>query len=173
MHSRSNALMQSVMSAISKALDGFVVALLVVMSLLVIINVGLRFLFNSSIVMSEEVSRFIFVWVVYTGSIIAMRDDEHIYVDFIRKKMPKSLQKILIVFCNLAMLLCCLLFLQGSIELTSINMSDRSPVAGVPMGWVYASGAVGSAGMALVIVLRIVRLFACGFDKALQGKDAR
>ena len=164
--------MQAIMSGISKALDGFVVALLVVMSLLVIVNVALRFLFNSSIVMSEEVSRFIFVWVVYVGSIIAMRDDDHIYVDFIRKKMPKGLQKLLIVIVNLSMLLCCLLFLKGSIELTSINMSDRSPVAGVPMGYVYASGAVGSAGMAIVIVLRLVRLFTRGFDQALKGKVA-
>ncbi|MGN0908218.1 MAG: TRAP transporter small permease [Succinivibrio sp.] len=164
--------MQSLMTAISKALDGFVVALLVVMSLLVIVNVALRFLFNSSIVMSEELSRFIFVWVVYVGSIIAMRDDDHIYVDFIRKKMPRGLQKFLIVLVNLAMLVCCLLFLQGSIELTSINMSDRSPVAGVPMGYVYAAGAVGSAGMAAVIVLRVIRLFTRGFDKALEGKVA-
>ncbi len=171
MHPRSIH-MQAIMSGISKALDGFVVALLVVMSLLVIVNVALRFLFNSSIVMSEEVSRFIFVWVVYVGSIIAMRDDDHIYVDFIRKKMPKGVQKFLIVFVNLAMLVCCLLFLKGSIELTSINMSDHSPVAGVPMGYVYAAGAVGSAGMAIVIVLRLIGFFTRGFDQALKGKVA-
>ncbi len=165
--------MRNTMSVISKGLDALVVAMLTAMSVLVIANVALRFLFNSSIVVSEEISRFIFVWVVYTGSIIAMRDDDHIYVDFIRKKTPKAFQKFLIIVCNLAMLVCCLIFLKGSIELTQINMSDRSPVAAVPMGYVYASGIVGSAGMALVIVIRIIKYLTRGMDTAFCGKEER
>ena len=79
--------MEKISQVISKSLDLFSVVLLVIMSLLVIINVALRFIFNSSIVFSEEISRFLFIWVVYIGAIIAVRDDSHIYVDFLRNKL--------------------------------------------------------------------------------------
>lgn len=129
------------------------------MSLLVIVNVGLRFFFSSSIVVSEELSRFLFVWIVFIGSIIAMKEDSHIYVDFIRRKFPRPVQFVLELLVNLAMLYCCYFLFMGSFELTLYNMVDKSPVAGIPMGYVYASGAVGSGGMAIVIIIRIIDLF--------------
>ena len=55
--------MDSIFKTVSKALDVFCVVLLVIMSLLVIVNVAMRFLLNSSIVFSEEISRFLFTCV--------------------------------------------------------------------------------------------------------------
>ncbi len=151
--------MDSIFKTVSKALDVFCVALLVVMSLLVIVNVAMRFLLNSSIVFSEEISRFLFIWVVYIGAIIAVRDDSHIYVDFIRKKFPEKLQFVLKVVCELAMILGCLFFFLGSIDLTEVNITDHSPVAGISLGFVYSAGLLGSFGMIIMLIIRLIRLF--------------
>jgi TRAP-type C4-dicarboxylate transport system permease small subunit len=149
----------SISKTVSKALDVFCVVLLVIMSLLVIVNVAMRFLLNSSIVFSEEISRFLFIWVVYIGAIIAVRDDSHIYVDFIRKKFPVKLQFVLKVVCEIAMILGCLLFFLGSIDLTEVNITDHSPVAGISLGFVYSAGLLGSFGMMIMLCIRLIRLF--------------
>lgn len=151
--------MEKISQVISKSLDIFSVVLLVVMSLLVIVNVAMRFLFNSSIVFSEEISRFLFIWVVYIGAIIAVRDDSHIYVDFLRKKLPQGLQFFLKVVCEIAMLIGCTLFFLGSIDLTEVNITDHSPVAGISLGFVYFAGLAGSLGMIIMLLIRLVRLF--------------
>ncbi len=151
--------MEKISQVISKSLDLFSVVLLVIMSLLVIINVALRFIFNSSIVFSEEISRFLFIWVVYIGAIIAVRDDSHIYVDFLRNKLPSWLQFFLKVVCEIAMIIGCTLFFLGSIDLTEVNITDHSPVAGISLGYVYSAGLVGSFGMIVMLCIRLVRLF--------------
>lgn len=151
--------MEKISQVISKSLDIFSVILLVLMSVLVIVNVALRFIFNSSIVFSEEISRFLFIWVVYIGAIIAVRDDSHIYVDFIRKKFPMWVQFTLKVVCEIAMIIGCALFFLGSIDLTEVNITDHSPVAGISLGYVYSAGLVGSFGMIVMLCIRLFRLF--------------
>lgn len=150
--------MEKISQVISKSLDVFSVVLLVVMSLLVIINVALRFIFNSSIVFSEELSRFLFIWVVYIGAIIAVRDDSHIYVDFIRKKLPQGIQFFLKIVCEIAMLIGCTLFFLGSVDLTEVNITDHSPVAGISLGFVYSAGLLGSFGMIIMLLIRLYRV---------------
>lgn len=150
--------MEKVGNAIIRILEMLVVALLGVMSLLVIINVALRFFFSSGIVVSEEVSRFLFIWVVFIGSIIAMKEDAHIYVDFIRKKFPRPVQFVIKLLVTLAMLYCCYFLFLGSVELTEYNSVDKAPVTGISMGYIYVSGAVGSFGMAVVLIIRLLQL---------------
>ena len=70
--------MQNISNIIMKSLEILVVIILAVMSILVIVNVGLRFAFSSGIVVSEELSRFLFIWVVFLGAIIAMKSDSHL-----------------------------------------------------------------------------------------------
>ena len=65
--------MQQLSNLITKGLEILVVLILAGMSLLVIINVALRFIADSGIVVSEELSRFMFIWVVFIGAILAMK----------------------------------------------------------------------------------------------------
>lgn len=147
-------------SAIMKCLEVLIVAIISVMSILVIVNVALRFFFSSSIVISEELSRFLFIYIVFLGAIVAMKEDAHIYVDFIAKFFPRPIQWFLKTIVEFAMLGCCYVLMLGSWELTEYNMVDKSPVAGIPMGYIYFAGVVGAVGMGLVIIVRICKHFA-------------
>lgn len=149
--------MERIGNAIIKCLEVVIVGLITVMSILVIINVGLRFFFSSSIVVSEELSRFLFIYIVFLGSIVALKEDGHIYVDFIAKAFPRPVQWLLKLIVNCCMLLCCYVLLMGSLELTEYNMVDKSPVAGIPMGYIYFSGAIGAVGMGIVLIIRIIK----------------
>jgi len=48
-------------------------AFLAVMVVMVFGNVVLRYAFNSGIIVSEEVSRWLFLWVTFLGAIVALR----------------------------------------------------------------------------------------------------
>lgn len=148
--------MQQLSNLLTKGLEVLVVLILSVMSLLVIVNVALRFIADSGIVVSEELSRFLFIWVVFLGSILAMKEEGHIYVDFMRKAMPKPIQSFVKLFCYCAMLYCCYLLCVGSYELYKFNMEDLSPVAQIPMGYIYISGSIGAVGMGIILIFKIL-----------------
>ena len=60
----------------------FLIALfLAIMVVLVFGNVVLRYAFNSGITVSEELSRWLFVWLTFLGAIVAMREHGHLGVD--------------------------------------------------------------------------------------------
>ena len=68
----------------SRASKRVLAALLLGMVLMVFGNVVLRYAFNSGIQVSEELSRFFFVWLTFIGAIVAMRDGTHLGMDALR-----------------------------------------------------------------------------------------
>ncbi len=48
------------------------------MVVLVFGNVVLRYAFNSGITVSEELSRWLFVWLTFVGAVVALRDHAHL-----------------------------------------------------------------------------------------------
>lgn len=80
------------------ALIGFVEWVLVVMfgimAILVFGNVVLRYGFNSGIVFSEEVSRFLFMWLTLIGALIVMKDHGHLGMNSLVSRLGERGQRI-------------------------------------------------------------------------------
>src|SRR5437762_8951922 len=62
---------------------------LAIMVVLVFGNVFLRYAFNSGITVSEELSRWLFVWLTFVGAVVAMRDRAHLGMDSVITRLPK------------------------------------------------------------------------------------
>ena len=61
-----------------RAIDLLIAAALAVMVVLVFGNVVLRYALNSGIAVSEELSRWLFVWLCFLGAVVALRDGAHL-----------------------------------------------------------------------------------------------
>ena len=128
------------------------VVLLAVMVILVFGNVVLRYGFNSGILISEELSRWMFIWVTFLGSIIAMRENGHLGSNFVVRAFPPKARRVSLILGRLAMLYICWLLFQGSLAQTQINLSVAAPITGYSTGWVYSSGIVFSIAAALILL---------------------
>ena len=58
------------------------------MVVLVFGNVVLRYAFNSGITVSEELSRWLFVWLTFVGAVVALRDHAHLGMDSVVSRLP-------------------------------------------------------------------------------------
>jgi TRAP-type C4-dicarboxylate transport system permease small subunit len=125
---------------------------LAIMVVLVFGNVVLRYAFNSGITVSEEVSRWLFVWLTFLGAIIAMREHGHLGVDTLVKRLPVMGKKICLIVSQLLMLFATWLFLTGSIEQTIINWDVAAPASGLSTGIFYAVGIVFSISTGLILL---------------------
>ena len=110
------------------------------MVVLVLGNVILRYGFNSGITVSEELSRWGFVWLTFTGAIIAMREHTHLGMDTVVSKLPVLGKKICFVLSHLIMIGCVLLFMSGAYDQTVINIGVEAPASGLSSGFFYGVG---------------------------------
>lgn len=144
---------------ISKALDRLcglfshlMVIFLALMVVMVFGNVVLRYVFNSGITMSEELSRWLFVWMTFLGSIVAIRKHSHLGTDSLIARLPVVGKKICFVIAHLLMIYMCWLMGRGAWTQTVINYESTSAVMGVSMAWFYASGVLFAVLAGLLLV---------------------
>ncbi|SHL06539.1 TRAP transporter small permease [Phytopseudomonas punonensis] len=148
----------------SRLFESIVVFCMGTMVILVFFNVVLRYGFNSGIALSDEGARYLFVWLTFIGAVVALRDNAHLGVDLLYRRLPAFGQRICAVVAELMMLFCVSLFLIGSYKQTVINMDNLSPVANLPLGLMYAAGVVCSLGMAAIMIKRLYLLLFCHVD---------
>jgi TRAP-type transport system small permease protein len=135
-----------------------VVLCLAAMVVLVFGNVVLRYGFNSGIAMSEELSRWFFVYLTFLGAVVAMREHRHLGVDSFVKLLPAAGKKACLIVSHLLMLFATWLFLQGSWAQTKINIGSTAPASGLSMGWVYGVGIVFSVSVGLILAYDLYRI---------------
>ena len=147
------ALADRVLRGYTRVLDVLSGICLAIMVVLVFGNVVLRYTFNSGITVSEELSRWLFVWLTFMGAVVALREHGHLGMDAFVSRLPVVGKKICLVIAQLAMLYVSWLLLAGSWAQVVINWETEAPVTGASVGIFYASGVLMGAS-AIVILLR-------------------
>ena len=146
------ALADRVLRGYTRALDALSGLCLALMVVLVFGNVVLRYTFNSGITVSEELSRWLFVWLTFMGAVVALREHGHLGVDAMVARLPRLGKKICLVLAQVAMLYVSWLLLTGSWAQTVINWETEAPVTGASVGIFYASGVLmGASAMAILL----------------------
>ena len=141
-----------------KGLEFLIVACLVAMVFMVFGNVVLRYTMNSGILISEEMSRYCFIWLTYIGAMVAMREKGHLGVDTLVRRLPMLGKKVCFFLSEFLMLICNLLFLQGTWRMHELQVTNVSPVVGISMIWIYGLGYVVSVVMALINLNMLYKL---------------
>ncbi|MGL4282334.1 TRAP transporter small permease [Eubacterium aggregans] len=65
-------------------------ALFYIMTILIVVQVGLRYFLGIGLSWGEELSRIIFVWLMYFAISYATRNQRHIRVSFLANKTPEK-----------------------------------------------------------------------------------
>lgn len=136
------------------------------MTMLVFLNVVLRYGFNSNLTVTEELGRYLFVWLTFLGGISAFIRNRHVRVDTFLRLMPDKLQRIVGILSNLAMLACCVLILIGGWQLTKSNMANYLPISDLPVATLYFASVPFSVIVGAMLLVRLWRLLSA------QGKGA-
>ncbi|WP_376090753.1 TRAP transporter small permease [Roseomonas sp. CCTCC AB2023176] len=140
-----------------KALEVVMVALLAGMVVMVFGNVVMRYVFNDGITVSEELSRYFFVWLTFIGAVVVMREGAHMGVDALVRRMGRGGRIVLIILSDALILLCCGVFFWGTWAQAEVNLTNTAPVTGLNMMWVYGVGFFTAAGMAALVIPRFIR----------------
>ena len=149
--------MQKLEQGVFRGLEIVMAMLLAAMTLMVLGNVVLRYIFNSGLIVSEELSRFLFVWLTFIGAVVVARQNMHLGVETLVARFGRNGRFLCLVISDLIVLLCCVIFFWGTWQQAEINATFYAPVTNVSMLWVYGIGFFASAGIGLLTVRRLLR----------------
>jgi TRAP-type C4-dicarboxylate transport system permease small subunit len=141
-----------------KLLEAVIAACLLAMVVLVFGNVVLRYAFNSGIAVSEEISRWLFVWLTFLGGVVGLREHAHLGTDMLVGRLGPAGKKVCLVLGYALMLLMCWMLFQGSLEQTKINWDVTAPSSGASMAWFYSVGLVFAVSAAAVLLADLFKV---------------
>jgi TRAP-type C4-dicarboxylate transport system permease small subunit len=149
--------MTRVIDVYCRALEVLIALALALMVVLVFGNVVLRYGFNSGITVSEEVSRWLFVWVTFLGAIVALKEHGHLGSDMLVSRLPTAGKKICLVAGQALMLYVTWLIFKGSLDQARINWDVAAPVTGATLAIVNAAGVVFAVSAAVLLLREMWR----------------
>ncbi len=163
-------MIQNLINKYCRLLAWLMVLFLALMVVMVFGNVLMRYGFNSGITLSEELSRWLFVWMTFLGGVVALNERAHLGTDSLISRLPVLGRKICLALSLALMLYVCWLIYQGAWEQVKINWDSTSAVMETSMGYFYASGLVFAVLAAPVLLLQLWRLLSGGMsDNELVG----
>lgn len=139
-------------------LDFLLIILLSGMAIMVFVNVILRYAFNSGLTVSDEMSRYFFVWLTFIGAVVGFREFGHMGVESLVATFGRRGRVICMALSNLLIFSVSAIFFWGTWKQLPINASMSAPVTGLSMGWVYGIGFFTGAGCALIALERLLRV---------------
>jgi TRAP-type C4-dicarboxylate transport system permease small subunit len=141
-----------------RVLTTFASAFLVATVALTFTQVILRFLFNNPQAWAEEVSRYLFVWIVFIGAAVAVVNDAHIRVDVLIKWLGLRGKWRLQVFISAAESICFGFVLYAGWIVSWRNRgSEFYTIPGLPQVVFYLAVPVGATLMLLFMAQSLVR----------------
>jgi TRAP-type transport system small permease protein len=116
---------------------------------------------------TEELSRFLFIWMVMLGAMIAVREGTHFVVDILPDLAPRPAAAMRIV-ANVFVLVLALVFVWWGVEFVRFGWDQTSELAELPMTFIFAAWPV--AGLTWLLFLGEafvddVRALAAGGDR--------
>lgn len=136
-------------------LKALAVLCLVIMIVLVFANVVLRYIFATGISVSEEFSRWMFVWMTFIGAILGMREQIHLGIDTVVNRLPSAARKAVVVVSHGLQLYVCWLLFIGSWDQTVVNLDVSAPASGLSNAWFYSVGIVFSVSAAAILAWQL------------------
>jgi TRAP-type C4-dicarboxylate transport system permease small subunit len=134
--------------------------LLAGMVIMVFSNVVLRYAFDSGIAVSEELARWFFVWMVFLGAIIGLKEHAHLGIDTLVRRLGPTARKLCFLLSHALMIFCSALLVKGSYVQTLINWNVAAPATGLSVGLFYGIGMVFGVSAIVILGYEVARVIA-------------
>lgn len=129
--------MKNIINRMNLGMKHLLNVMMFVMVIVVFLQVLFRFVIDSPLAWTEEMARYLLIWITFLGAAYAMSVKAHPGVEIVVEKLPKRLQKGVLVISTLLSILFFLILITQSIEMIQRSMIQTSPALHLPMGWVY------------------------------------
>ena len=152
--------MQRLAQGLNRLMEWALIVLLAGMAGMVLLNVILRYAFNSGLTFSEEMSRYLFVWLTFIGAVLTFGENAHLGMETVVRRLGRRGRLTCMALTNVIVLVCAGVMFWGTALQHDINASMVAPVVGIPMIWVFGVGYFTALGVGVIAAVRLGRIIA-------------
>lgn len=151
--------MKKIIKILDVVYEFSLVAMFLGMVAIIFLQVVMRKVFNDSLFWSEELGKFLFVWISWLGIAIGHRNKEHITITILLDLMPKKVIKYLNILSEIIIIAICIATVYYSFLMIGVQI--RVPYAAIKIStaWGYLSLIIGCTVCSLMAVTHIVQSF--------------
>jgi TRAP-type C4-dicarboxylate transport system permease small subunit len=128
---------RTVLSVLGRLEEWLLVAAFSVMGVVLLAQVFFRYVLNAPLIWSEELARYLLVWITFLGINYGLRHRAHIEMEYFFTKFPRLLQRAVPVVTQAFLVVCLVLFLPGAFRFVYAQSGIASSAMQVNMGLVY------------------------------------
>jgi len=143
------AILDRVLGALDALARGVAMALATAIILILAVQIVFRYVFNSSIVWSEEVATWCLVWLVFIGAAAIMQRWEHVQITILIRRLPLGIRPGVIVFAKLATGVAVGLVAYYGVQWVVGPAHIRSQTSGISTRWIKLAVPIGAGLMTL------------------------
>lgn len=121
------------------------VALLVIITCSIGLQVVMRYVFNNSLSWPDEVSKFCLVWSAFLSLSFSIKRSNALKLDFLVERLALKTRRILAIATSIFIIALCLYLMPGAWSAIAMaaKIDVRSAALDIPLAWVYASAMIG------------------------------
>lgn len=152
--------------------ENLLCGILALMVVIIFVQVVMRYVFSNSLSWSEELARYLFIWLTWLGTGYAFRNNHHLRIEFLVDRLPERVRYFL-EFLILSLWLGFSVFLvyKGWIVTSLIwTRGQLSAAMQIPMALAYGAVPVGCLLMAVRLFFKLTGGF---IDRKYEGKEKR
>jgi TRAP-type C4-dicarboxylate transport system permease small subunit len=146
-------------NALVRLLEGLVILCMGTVVLAVGAEVASRALANQSLIITDELSRYVMIWTALLGAALVLNEDGHLRVTLLVDAVSGAAAKAFSLVAHLAILAYLGLLAYTTVRLMPSFDEQGTVSIGLSMAWVYGAFPLASVLMAVVVVARLLRLF--------------
>ena len=105
---------------------------------------------------TEEAARFLFIWIIMIGSILAVRDETHFNVDVLPKPKTARGKALATLWVDLAILLMAAMFVWFGTAFVKFGYSQTSELTGINMVFIFGSFLLAGVSWVAVVAERTI-----------------
>lgn len=165
--------MQKIYKALCKV-EGLVLKVLFsAMTVVVWLQVFNKITINAQMAWSEELSRYLFAWLVFIAAAYASGEKAHIGVTALVEHLPRAAARVAEIICYVlcAVFSVALIYYTIKIMGVQIHYGQTSPSLHLPMAVAYTGMVVGGVFILFHYVIHIINFFRAG-KQTEKGGDA-
>ena len=153
---------------VQQVINQVISAILLLIMIVIFAQTFFRFVINSSIPWSEEVSRYLFVALILLGANVGISQNMLVRIDIVDGFLNDTWKWIFDMVRELIAVVVCSFFLYSTFDMIRIGAMQKSPALQLPMSVMYSIMAVG---FALMVVAALFRLLETVMNKEEREYD--
>ncbi|PYF84347.1 TRAP-type C4-dicarboxylate transport system permease small subunit [Marinomonas alcarazii] len=144
---------------VDRILSTICITLMVVLVSCVVWQVFSRYVLGAPSTSTDEIARFLFIWVALLGAAFTLGQKKHLAMDFVLLMLDgnkKATLQLVITLIGVFFAAVIMVYGGGSLMMKTLNVGQVSPVLGLQMGWIYSAIPISGVFMISYLVRDLV-----------------